>query len=170
MVKLTETTLIHAPIDRCFDLARSVEAHLAGNAHWGESALATAGVTSGLIDQWQQVTWRAKHFGIRFHLTSRITSMDRPSFFRDEMLHGPFRFMSHDHFFQFRSAAETEMKDEFYFAAPLPLVGRLAERVILTRYMRNLLRERNAVLKEIAESSAWRTYLPLSAAQQHLTC
>lgn len=33
MVHLEEITLIDAPIERCFDLARSVEVHLAGNIH-----------------------------------------------------------------------------------------------------------------------------------------
>jgi hypothetical protein len=49
MITLEEHTVIKAPIERCFDLARSVEVHLAGNTHWGESAVALGGVTSGLI-------------------------------------------------------------------------------------------------------------------------
>lgn len=64
MVTLEEFTVIRAPIERCFDLARSVEVHLAGNIHYGEAAMATAGVTSGLIGLGEHVTWRAKHFGI----------------------------------------------------------------------------------------------------------
>jgi len=63
MVRLEELTVIHAPIERCFDLARSVEVHLAGNVHSGEAAVAMAGVTSGVIGMAQRVTWRAKHFG-----------------------------------------------------------------------------------------------------------
>ena len=47
MVTLEELTAIHAPIERCFDLARSVEVHLAGNVHSGETAVAVGGVTSG---------------------------------------------------------------------------------------------------------------------------
>jgi hypothetical protein len=59
MVRLEELMPIQAPIERCFDLARSVQVHLAGNVHWGEQAVASAGVTSGLIGLGQQVTWRA---------------------------------------------------------------------------------------------------------------
>jgi len=33
MVRLEELTIVPAPIERCFDLARSVEVHLAGNVH-----------------------------------------------------------------------------------------------------------------------------------------
>jgi hypothetical protein len=45
MVTLEELTVIRAPIERCFDLAQSVEAHLAGNVHSGEAAVAIGGVT-----------------------------------------------------------------------------------------------------------------------------
>ena len=160
MVTLEDLTVVRAPIERCFDLARSVEVHLAGNIHFGEAAVAMAGVTSGLIGMGQRVTWRARHFGVRLRLTSEITAMDRPAFFQDAMIRGPFRSMKHDHIFRRLSANETEMKDVFCFEAPLSILGRLAELTFLTRYMQALLRERNAVLKRIAESSEWQRYLP----------
>ncbi len=151
MVRLEELTVIRAPIERCFDLARSVEVHLAGNVHWGESAVAMAGVTSGLVGLGERVTWRAKHFGIRFKLTSEITAMDRPGHFRDVMIRGPFRSMRHDHFFRSLSSGESEMKDVFCFRASWGILGLLAEWAVLRRYMQMLLRERNATIREIAE-------------------
>lgn len=159
MVTLEETTVIRAPIERCFDLARSVEVHLAGNVHSGESAVSTAGVTSGLIELEQHVTWRAKHFGVWHQLTSQITAMNQPLYFQDTMTKGIFGFMQHDHFFRAKSAETTEMKDVFRFAAPLPILGRIAEILCLQRYMQALLQERNAVLKQIAESGDWPRYL-----------
>jgi ligand-binding SRPBCC domain-containing protein len=137
-----------------------VEVHLAGNVHWGEQAVATGGVTSGLIGLGQQVTWRAKHFGIWQTLTSRITKMDRPVYFQDVMLRGAFRSMEHDHYFQPLPSGETEMKDVFIFAAPLPVLGPLAELLFLRRYMQALLHERNVVIKQIAESDESRAHLP----------
>ena len=161
MVTLEDLTVIRAPIERCFDLARSVEVHLAGNVHSGEAAVATGGgVTSGLIGMGQRVNWRAKHFGVWHSLTSEITAMDRPGHFEDTMVQGVFRFMKHGHSFRSLSGEETEMKDVFRFAAPLPVLGRLAEIAFLRRYMQALLRERNAVIKEIAESSEWERYVP----------
>lgn len=127
MVTLEELTMIQAPVEPCFDLARSVEVHLAGNVHCGETAVALAGVTSGLVGLAQRVTWRAKHFGVWQTLTSEITALEPPAYFQDEMVQGIFRFMKHDHFFRALSSGQTEMKDVFCFAAPLPLVGRLAE-------------------------------------------
>ena len=160
MVTLDEFTSIRAPIERCFDLARSVEAHLAGNRHWGEAAVAMGGVTSGLIGLGERVTWRARHFGVRQTLTTEITAMDRPGYFQDTMIRGAFRSMNHDHYFRSLSPDETEMRDVFQFAAPLGILGRVAEFVVLRRYMRALLCERNAVIREIAESTVWRQYLP----------
>ena len=160
METLETLTIIRAPIDRCFDLARSVEVHLAGNIHWGEQAVATGGVTSGLVKLGERVTWRAKHFGVWHRLTSEITQMDRPAYFQDVMIDGIFRAMRHDHYFRSASVTETEMRDVFEFAAPLPVLGRFAEIAFLRRYMRNLLRERNAVIKQIAESAEWVRYLP----------
>ena len=159
MVRLEELTTIAATIERCFDLARSVEVHLAGNVHFGEQAVAAGGVRSGLIDMGQRVTWRAKHFGFWHNLTSEITAMERPVYFQDAMVQGPFRSMKHDHYFRPLASGDTEMKDVFCFAAPVPLLGLVAELLVLRRYMRGLLQERNLVLKRIAESSDWQKYL-----------
>jgi ligand-binding SRPBCC domain-containing protein len=159
VVTIEDLTPISAPIERCFGLARSVEVHLAGNVHSGETALAAGGITSGLLGMGQRVDWRAKHFGVWHNLTSEITGMDRPAWFQDTMIQGIFRFMKHDHFFRSLSREETEMKDVFCFAAPLPILGLLAEAVFLRRYMHALLRERDAVIKTIAESSDWQRYL-----------
>ncbi|SEF54387.1 hypothetical protein SAMN05421819_0366 [Bryocella elongata] len=161
MIHIEETTLIHAPIDRCFDLSRSVEVHLRSNIHSGEQALATGGVTTGLVGLHQRVTWRAKHFGIWQNLTSETTALQAPTYFQVTMVEGIFRSMQADHIFRAISPTFTEMKDVFRIAAPLPLLGLLAELLFLRRYMLNLLRERNAVIKRVAESPAeWQRYLP----------
>jgi ligand-binding SRPBCC domain-containing protein len=159
VVRLEEVTVIRAPIRRCFDLARSVEVHLAGNVHWGEEAEALSGVTSGLVGLGERVTWRARHFGVRQRLTSEITVMDAPRYFQDTMVRGAFRFMQHDHFFRPLEDGSTEMKDVFCFAAPIPVLGRVAEALVLQRYMMGLLHERNVVVKQVAESDKWQRYL-----------
>ncbi len=158
MVCIELAIRIEAPIERCFNLARSIEVHLIGAAQSGEAAV--AGVTTGLmgLDQW--VRWRAKHFGVTQHLTSKITAFDYPHRFQDTMTEGVFKSMQHDHYFKAISTDETEMKDSFVFAAPLPLLGLLAERLFLNRYMENFLVKRNRIVKEVAESANWQAYLP----------
>lgn len=160
MVTLEETIEIEAPIERCFDLARSIEVHVLGNVHFGENALAVGDVNSGLIEMGQTVVWRAKHFWIWQTLTSRMTAFNRPVFFEDTMLRGAFQSMRHEHFFRSLPDGRTGMKDVLYFSAPLPVLGRIAEVLVLRRYMQNLLHERNIVLKQVAESDEWRKYLP----------
>jgi len=164
MIALEETTPIAAPIARCFDLARSVEVHLAGNTHFGEQAVALAaapaGAVTGLLARGDTVTWRDRHFYIRQRLTSRITAFEPPLYFQDTMLRGAFHSMQHDHYFRALADGSTEMRDVFRFSAPIPLLGRLAETLVLGRYMRALLHERNAVIQQIAESpTAWQQYL-----------
>ena len=160
MIHLEETTIMNAPIQRCFDLSRSVEVHLVANVHCSEQAVAAAGVTSGLVGLSQQVTWRAKHFGVWHSLTSQTTALESPAHFQVTMTRGIFRSIQADHLFRCLPSGATEMKDIFRVAAPLPLLGRLAETLFLRRYMLVLLRERNAVIKRIAESpSDWQQYL-----------
>src|SRR5882757_2577944 len=118
MIRLEETTLIDAPIQRCFDLSRSVEVHLLSDIHWGEQALAVGGITSGLVGLSEQVTWRAKHFGVWQNLTSKMTALESPSYFQVTMVRGIFRFMQAEHLFQTLPSGATEMKDVFSIAAP----------------------------------------------------
>jgi ligand-binding SRPBCC domain-containing protein len=150
MARIELTTLIAAPPERCFDLARSVDFHLKSTAATGEKAV--AGKVSGLLDLGDEVTWRARHFGVWQHLTSRITAFNRPGHFRDSMVRGAFRSFDHDHFFTEIHAGRTEMRDVLVYQAPLGLLGRLVERQILTRYLTRFLGERNRMIKEIAES------------------
>jgi hypothetical protein len=166
LIHIEETTLIHAPIERCFDLSRSVEVHLLSNVHSGEQALATSGITTGLVGLHQRVTWRAKHFGVWQNLTSETTALDAPIYFHVTMVQGIFRSMQADHFFHALSPSVTEMKDVFRVVAPLPILGPLAEHLFLRRYMLGLLRERNAIIKRVAESSEWQRYLPPGAQRQ----
>jgi ligand-binding SRPBCC domain-containing protein len=97
------------------------------------------------------VTWEAVHFGIRQRLTSQITSYERPMRFTDEMVAGIFQELHHTHVFV-PQAHGTRMLDTFYFRAPWGVLGRLAEAVFLTRYMKGLLLSRNRYLKRVAES------------------
>ncbi len=147
-------------MERCFDLSRSVEVHVLGNVHFGESAVPLEGQTSGLLGLGDRVTWRARHFGVRQCLTSQITEFDPPHAFQDTMLTGAFAWMQHDHFFRALPDGTTAMRDVFRYAAPLPVLGVIAERLVLDRYMRNLLRERNEIIRRVAESGEWRRYIP----------
>jgi hypothetical protein len=61
MPRIVLKTEIDAPIEVCFDLSRSIDLHQISTAHTNEQAI--DGVTSGLINLHESVTWRARHFG-----------------------------------------------------------------------------------------------------------
>jgi len=150
-------TPIAAPPDRVFDLARNIDLHTASTSRSAERAV--AGVTSGLIGLGQEVTWRARHFGVWQWLTVQITEFDRPTHFADVMLRGAFRRMEHHHYFEPAADGSTKMRDVFSFESPLGILGRIADVLFLTRYMTSFLVERNRVLKDTAESNAWEQYV-----------
>ncbi|MBB5328459.1 SRPBCC family protein [Tunturiibacter gelidoferens] len=167
MIRIDETTTIKAPIQRCFDLSRSVEVHLLRNVHSGEQALAISGLTSGLQGLSDRVTWRAKHFGFWHNLTNEVTAIEPPTYFQVTMNKGIFRSMQADHYFHTLPSGATEMTDHFRIASPPRILGLPAEKLFLRRYMLALIRERNAVIKQLAESSDWKFYLPMEANGKH---
>lgn len=150
-------TLINAPIERVFDLARSIDAHITTTE--GTRERAVGGRRTGLIEAGETVTWEARHFGVTQRLSVRITDFERPFQFRDVMTRGAFATMDHIHYFS-PIANGTRMKDVLYFTAPLGILGRIAEHLVLTKYMREFLRRRGHALQKIAESEEWRRYLP----------
>lgn len=128
------------PREELFDLARSIDAHKDSMARSREEAV--AGVTSGLVSLGQEVTWRAWHFGVPLRMTSRITEMEAPVFFVDEQVKGPFRRFRHVHEFS-EDSDGTVMVDRIEFEAPFGPMGRLVEKLVLTRYLHKLIEQRN---------------------------
>jgi len=155
MIRIQLTTVIEAPTERCFDLSRSVDLHTASTHRTGERAI--AGVTAGLIGLGQEVTWSGRHFGFRVTHTSRITALEFPKYFQDSMVRGMFRSFCHDHYFE-TSEGRTLMKDVLMFEAPLGLLGRAAERLVLQNHTRRLPERRNVSIRRAAESEKWRDY------------
>lgn len=155
MVGIELFTTIAAPLERCFDLSRSIDLHMASTDWTGERAI--GGVTSGLIGPDQEVTWEGRHFGIRIHHTSRITAFEPPTYFQDCMVRGAFKWFCHDHHFE-RGQIGTSMKDLMRFDAPFGLFGRAVEGALET-HMRSLLERRNQCIRQVAESEQWRKFL-----------
>jgi ligand-binding SRPBCC domain-containing protein len=142
-------TMVGAPVDTVFDLSLDVDAHVASMHRSGERAV--AGVTSGPMRLGDQVTWKAKHFGIPFTMTSKIVELDRPHRFVDKQMQGPFRRFRHEHRFE-PAGRGCVMTDRVEFEAPFGPVGRVVERLLLRSYMQKLIAQRNRHLAEAAES------------------
>jgi ligand-binding SRPBCC domain-containing protein len=148
MPVITLTTAIRATPECCFDASRDLDLHLQSMGHTGERAV--GGKTSGLIELGEQVTWEARHFGIRQRFTSRITAFDRPRSFQDSMIKGAFHSFVHDHYFE-PCAEGTIMKDVLTFRSPLGPIGALVDRFMMSRYLTRMLTLWNEVLKRSLE-------------------
>ena len=151
MTRLEIETVINAPAGLCFDLARDLDLHVRSMRASGERAI--AGRTSGLIGMGEDVTWEARHFGLKHRHCSRITAFARPAHFRDSMVSGRFKRFEHDHHFVERNGG-TIMRDVIEFASPFGFVGRLVDRAFMSRYLRHLIVLRNRAIKEAAEARA----------------
>lgn len=144
MTRLELSTRLPVPPEEAFDLSLDVNAHAESMAASGERAV--AGVLQGRMALGDTVTWRARHLGVTWRMTSRISAYERPHRFVDEQVAGPFRRWRHEHLFDPDGAGGTLMRDVAEFQAPYGLLGRAASALVLDRYLRHLLEVRNAHL------------------------
>lgn len=150
MTRFEVVTAVAAPPRRVFDVSLDVEVHTGSMAASGERAV--GGVTAGRLRAGDTVTWQARHFGVRWRMTSRISAYDPPLHFVDEQVRGPFRRWRHAHHFEPDGRGGTLMRDVIEFAAPLGPLGTIAEFAVLDRYMPRLIALRNAHVKAVAEA------------------
>ncbi len=150
------STPVSAPLERVFDLARSVDAHLASSDPTAERVV--DGREAGLLEMGETITWEGVHFGIRQRLCVQIVSLQRPDFFRDTMTEGAFSTFTHAHYFQFENRV-TVMRDVLDYEVPFGAAGKLFDRLLLSRHLRRFMESRNRFLKETAESDRWKHYL-----------
>ena len=149
-------TIIKAPQQIVFDLSRSVDLHKASMTHHKEEIV--DGIRTGLMNKGDTVKWKATHLWQSRTLKVKLTELEAPHYFADEMIKGDFKKMRHEHEFK-KNAEGTLMIDRFYFEAPFGILGQLANFLILKNYMKRLLRERNSTIKQIAESNMANQYL-----------
>ena len=149
-------TWIDAPVKRCFLLSLSIDLHVASSGKTKERAI--DGVTAGLISEGETVTFQGRHFGVRLRHTSRLETLRPYSYFRDVMVAGVFRHFEHDHHFAPLDDG-TRVRDEVRFSVRGGPLGRLVTKMFVRRYLTAFLNERNAAIKQVAESEAWRQYL-----------
>lgn len=158
MTTIIVETRIDAPITVCFDLARSLDAHVTTSAATRERIV--GGRTTGLLELGDVVTFEAVHFGIRQRLTSTVVQLDRPTYFVDEMVKGAFSSLRHLHEFS-SEGTHTLMRDTLTWRAPFGILGIMADKTFVQRHMRNFMIAKQAELKREAE---WRTAAVESAA------
>jgi len=155
-------TWINAPVERCFLLSLSVDLHVAAARSTRETA--NTAVTEGMVGEGETLTFKGRHFGVRWRHTSLIEKLRPHSYYRDVMIAGPFQHLEHDHHFAAMDDG-TRMRDDIRFSARGGLMGRLATRIYLRKRLKAYLLERNAMIKRLAESEDWHKYLETGIAR-----
>lgn len=148
MTTIHLTTKIKAPMQTVFDASRNIDIHQQSASKSKEKAI--AGITSGLINYNETVTWRGKHFGFYLTHKSRITAMTHNHYFVDEMEEGKFKSFKHEHFFEEKNAV-TIMIDKLQYETPFGIIGKLFDYFLLKNHLTIFLLERNKTFKNISE-------------------
>ena len=149
MTTIRLITKIKAPIQTVFDLARDIDVHQECASASKEKAI--AGITSGVIGLGETVTWRGKHFGFYLNHKSKITEMEYPAYFVDEMEHGHFKSFRHEHTFV-SNKETTVMIDHLEYETPMGIVGKGFDKWLLEQHLTQFLLNRNNALKNLAEN------------------
>lgn len=144
-------TVIAAPCAVVFDLELDVDVHAASLPGRERG---TTGGGRRTLQLGDEVTFRARHFGLPWQMSSRVTAFARPHRFVDEQTRGPFRTLHHEHLFEAIGADSTRMIDRLRITAPAGMLGEAVNRMLLTPYLRHLLQQRALHIKTIAERTA----------------
>lgn len=141
--------IIRATPAEVFGAALDPTLHVESMARYGETMV--KGPDGGVFVDGSTVTWRARHFGVPFHLSSIVFGIDPPRRFCDRQTKGPFGAFHHEHVFQDHPDG-TLMRDTVTFRSPFGPIGALIDRLFMREYMRRLIDERNEVLAASLES------------------
>lgn len=147
-------SVIGAAPGTVFGLEVDVDVH-AASLH-GSQETATTSTGRRRLALGDEVTFRARHFGVRWRMTGRITVYQPPYCFVDEQIRGPFRALRHEHYFESLSGSGTQMTDRMAITAPLGPIGAFVAPILLAPYLRRLLIRRAAHTKHLAESQSAR--------------
>ena len=150
------TTFIAAPMERVFDLCRSVSLHKYSMRNRQEKII--DGPMTGLMNLNDTITWKAKHLFKERILKVKLVQLQRPDFFIDEQVKGDFVMMKHEHYFK-PIENGTIMIDQFHFEIKRGAIGKLVNKFYLEKYLTRLLSERNDVIKKVAETNQWKQFL-----------
>lgn len=148
MAEFVLERVIPAPPEAVFAASLDPALHVESMARFGETML--QGPPDGVFAEGSTVTWRARHFGVPFHLTTLVYGIEVPKRFCDRQVKGPFGDFHHEHEF-LEHPDGTLMRDTVTFHSPFGPIGALVDRVVMREYMRRLISERNEIMAGAVE-------------------
>lgn len=151
MAQFTLERVIRATPKSVFAASLDADLHVESMARYGETMV--MGPANNVFTEGSTVTWRARHFGIPFRLTSVVFDIDAPHGFRDRQIKGPFGAFLHEHAFR-KHPEGTLMRDTITFRSPFGHIGALIDRLFMCEYLRRLIDERGQVLAVSVERAS----------------
>ena len=155
MTTIKINTNYYAPIEKVFNINRDIDIHQQSASKTKEVAI--AGITSGLINKNETVTWKGKHFELYLTHQSLISEMIFPTYFVDEQRKGHFKNFKHQHFFE-QKENYVEVTDILEYETPFGIFGKLFDKLLLKKHLTNFIIHRNSVLKNLAENQTCQVY------------
>ncbi len=168
MNKIEFNTHIKAPIERCFDLSRSIDFHKISLSPVVKEE-SVAGCTTGLIGQNQHALMQSNCWGYHFSTELKIVKFNPPYFLSYEITDSNFESAIHDYYF-YDIGDETVMVNHFYYKLKLGLMGEIANLLFLEKYLNKTISKRNDLLREYAETSKWQGVLPVPKMELSIVC
>lgn len=157
MADLHLTTVVYAPIQRVFDLARCVSLHKRHFEH--HNIVPLNGKTSGLLEMRDYTRWEGKLGGKKRQFIMDLSAIDKPNYYHDEMRKDFFDFFLHEHYFR-EIDNGTIMIDQIKYQLPHGIIGKMINKACAEKYITQYLKERNDLIKTYAEGNNWRAILP----------
>jgi hypothetical protein len=150
------TNFIAAPSDTLYDLSRHILLQKKAMEKIGARQL--RGISSGLLSGNDAILWGLRVLNKDFLFTLKITELNPGIFIQEEMSQGALESFKHlRHFKKIQNG--TLVIDEVYYSLPKTFWAPWVDRFFLNGKLNELLKERNKILKEYAESNQWRALL-----------
>ena len=156
MPRIHKTTFIAAPAERVFDLSRHIA--LYKKIFQSRKEKLTSGAASTLIGKNETITIIAKHAGKSRMAMMKVTTFQRPSLFIEEQVKGDLESYRHEHHFK-PVENGTIVIDILEFDIPKDIIAKIFGKMYFKKYLEEILRKRNELIRSYAETEKWRAVL-----------
>ena len=156
MPKIHLTTFIKAPVERVFNLSRNL-AVFKKAIHAGKEQI-LSDTSASCVGKGETLTFKAKHLGKLRVLTTKIVDLQLPELYKEEQVKGDLKSFSHLHHFKTTDNG-TIMIDLVDFEGPTDFLGSIAGRFYIKDYIEELLKKKNSLIRDYAETDKWRAVM-----------
>ncbi|WP_263366850.1 SRPBCC family protein [Edaphobacter bradus] len=147
---------IRAPLERCFLLAADLE--LVRRTVRLRILDSSSTRSSGQVVEGDRIVWVGWKFGLPVVHESVITRYEPLTLLLATMTRGRFKRFQHEHHFT-EISGQVLMTESVRFSLPLGRLGRWVGRQYFVPRITEMLRDRQTLLRQVAENGEWTRYL-----------